>query len=95
MKTTNQKTLKMAQALLDARNAMKELERQEKDLRNQIKEIMGNENMLEAGDVVIFIKERTRIDLDKAALKAALGDNIKKFEKESTYSVLEINTKGA
>ena len=70
----------------------RETEKIEKDLKGWVKELMGEDSHVQVGDFIISRKIARRTDLDKEALSAYLGDDLKKFEKETVYEVLNLET---
>jgi len=76
-----------ARELRDAINAMKkELD----PLIEQIESRMGDDTSAKVGEYLLIICEKMRTDLDKKALAQKLGEELKAFEKKTTYTVLEI-----
>lgn len=91
MRTTKQENLELALKLFKTIENRKQIEKTETELKEQIKLIMGDETVLEAGDIFISLDERQRTDLDKAKMKEELGlELLKKFEKTSSFKVLSV-----
>lgn len=94
MKTISKEKVELAERLLKVIEARKELEKEEKALKDTVKEIMGNEKMLEAGCVLILLDERERTDLDKKRMTADLGlELIKRYETHSSFQVMTVRAK--
>jgi len=94
MRTQSQKNIELAQDLFNAIELRKELEKKEKELKEQIKLIMGEEKLLEAGSIFITLDDRERTDLDKKAMIQELGmDLIKRFEKTSSFVMMSVKQK--
>ena len=91
MKTIAKEKVELAERLLKVIEARKELEKEEKALKDTVKEIMGDEKILEAGPVLILLDERERTDLDKKRLVQDLGmDLIKQYETHSSFQVMTV-----
>ena len=91
MKTQSKKTVELVLALHQAIEARKDLERTEKALKEQVRAIMGDETTLVAGDVVIALAERTRLDLNKDAIMHDFGHEFfAKYEVKSTYTIMNV-----
>lgn len=69
----------------------RETEKVEKDLKTWLKEFMGEEKAVIIGDFLVTRKVQTRRDLDRDQLTIVLGD-LERFEKETTYEVLNLET---
>lgn len=94
MRTEQMDQIQIAQELFSILELRKEVEKKEKELKESIKAIMGDEKFLDAGNVVITLAERTRTDLDKKGLLAQFGDAVKAFEKVTTFQVMNVVSKG-
>jgi hypothetical protein len=69
----------------------REAERREKELKDYFKELIGEaEATVQIGAYILVLSECTRTDLDKKALMVAMGDRIKDFEKQTSYTKLEV-----
>lgn len=92
MKTINKHTIEMAKQLASVIELRKELDKQERELKDSLINFMGPDEMvLEAGTVTILRKERTRTDLDRKMMVESLWlDTLKRFEKTSRYFILEV-----
>ena len=91
MRTTKQENLQLALKLFKTIENRKQIEKEESELKEQIKLIMGDETVLEAGEIFISLDERSRTDLDKNKMKEELGlELLKKFEKTSSFKVLSV-----
>ena len=94
MKTVNANNIELATSLLNTIELRKELEKKEKELKDQVRLIMGENKFMEAGEVIILLDERERTDLDKKTLKLDFGaELIEKYEKTSTFIVMNVRTK--
>ncbi|MGA0852318.1 MAG: hypothetical protein ACO3QQ_03040 [Candidatus Nanopelagicaceae bacterium] len=89
-KTTSKDTIKIISRLADIRSAKAEMAKEEETIKDAIRNIMGDETALQAGDFIVLIAEVMRTDLDKKALAAELGDKLKQFEKQSSHDRIEI-----
>jgi len=89
-KTTSKDTIKIISRLADIRSAKAEMAKEEETIKDAIRNIMGDETALQAGDFIVLIAEVMRTDLDKKALAVELGDKLKHFEKQSTHDRIEI-----
>lgn len=91
MKTQSAVTLKMVDQLFQVIETRKFAEKAEKELKAQIKKIMGSDACLEAGEFMVVIETRARTDLDKTALVHDLGQSIvDKYSKKSEYEILSV-----
>lgn len=94
MKTVAKDKVELAERLLKVIEARKELEKEEKALKDSVKEIMGDEKMLEAGPVLILLDERQRTDLDKKRMVQDLGmDLIRQYETTSSFQMMTVRSK--
>ncbi|MFM1782202.1 MAG: hypothetical protein RLZZ181_1007 [Pseudomonadota bacterium] len=83
MKTVAKDEVELAERLLKVIEARKELEKEEKALKDSVKEIMGDEKMLEA-----------RTDLDKKRMVQDLGmDLIRQYETTSSFQMMTVRSK--
>lgn len=73
---------------IESRRLNEKLERQ---LKGDIKILMGDNNILEAGPFMVTIKKQSRTSLDLGALKEKLGSaEMKRFETITSYEILEV-----
>lgn len=94
MKTIAKEKVQLAERLLKVIETRKELEREEKALKDEVKELMGDEKLLEAGPVLILLDDRQRTDLDKKRMVQDLGmDLIKQYETLSSFQVMTVRSK--
>lgn len=68
----------------------KSLELQEKGLKEEVKELMGEDSELRADYLLVMRREVSRTDLDKEKIKEVLGEDLEKFQKTTTYETLTI-----
>lgn len=90
MKTQKSEIIEALRRLAETVEMRKDLDKVEKAIKDQIKEYMGNETLLQAGKYIAIQKEVTRRDLDKVKLQEFLADDYDKFIKESSYRTLEV-----
>ena len=91
MKTQKQDTIELVKQLAHTIEIRKEIEKQEKAIKEQITAIMGEEQVLEAANFLVTRKERSRTDLDKKSMLTELGEAfLKKFERVTTYFIIEV-----
>lgn len=91
MKTNSQSTINLVLALYTATEGRKALEKQEAQLKKQIKEIMGSDALLDAGDLCVMREVRNRSDLDKEAIAHDLGTEfLVKYSKRTEYEILSV-----
>ena len=64
----------------------------EKELKTWVKELMGEESRVQVGEFLVSKKIAHRTDFDREALISYLGEDIKRFEKETVYEVLNLET---
>jgi hypothetical protein len=68
----------------------KEVAAQLKELRTSLLAALGDADTAQVGEWLLLRSDRTRVDLDKEGLKAALGEKLKEFENRSSYEILEV-----
>lgn len=69
----------------------RDLEKMEKELKEEFKGLMGDDLECKVGDYLMLLTEKTRKSLDKKKLVAKLGaDKVKAFESETTYYTFDI-----
>lgn len=91
MKTKSEAKIELVAHLARVIDVRKSLEKQEKDLKEQVKALMGDAMVLEAGDFSVVISQRNRRDLDKDAIAHDMGqDFVAKYTKVTTYDTMEI-----
>ena len=91
MKTQAQDKLEVVAQLANVIEMRKQLEKQEKTLKDQVKAWMENEAFLEAGQFFVTMDIRNRSDLDKDALQHDMGHEfVLKYTKVSSYSVMSV-----
>lgn len=94
MKTIAKEKVQLAERLLKVIETRKELEKEEKALKDEVKELMGDEKLLEAGPVLILLDDRQRTDLDKKRMIQDLGmDLIKQYETLSSFQIMTVRSK--
>lgn len=91
MRTQSATTLKLVAKLAEIIETRKVAEKAEKQLKTEIKAIMGEDATLEAGEWMVLIETRNRSDLDKAAIAHDMGDEfISKYSKRTEYEMLTV-----
>jgi hypothetical protein len=94
MRTQSKSTIELATQLLEVIELRKELEKNEKELKDRVKAIMGEEKVLDTGSVLILLDDRERTDLDKKRLTQELGmDLIRQYETKSTFQIMTVRSK--
>lgn len=84
---TNLPTL--VESLNDTKKALKALEAQEKAIRAEILELMGEAEEATIGGIVqVELREQTRTDIDREALKLAYPEAWEACQTSTTYKVL-------
>lgn len=79
-----------AEELMNLRSRRKALDEAEKTIKESLLAALGDETAAEAGKYLIMQSDRTRTDLDKKALEVELGEELRRFEKQTTYTILEV-----
>lgn len=93
MKTTSPAKIDLVARLAEIIEARKHAEKLEKDLKKEVKEIMGKDLTLEAGEFCVILSLRTRKDLNKVALEHDHGHAfVTKYTTLSSYEVLEVKS---
>ena len=87
-KTVKKTTCEKAQLLLDTINKRRELEKLEKQLKEDFKSLLGSELAIDANGILISLDERERTSLDKKALSEVV--DLTKYETKSTYKVMSV-----
>lgn len=91
MKTIAIKTVEIAKDLALTIELRKELEKKEKELKDQIRLVMGDDTVLEAGNILITTGDRTRSSLDQDALQHDMGHEfVLKYTKVSHYQIMTV-----
>jgi hypothetical protein len=81
----------MAQRLAAVIDQRRELEKEERELKEHFKAEFGSSSILQVGDVIITAEERTRTSLDKSKLIAVYGkDTMAQYETVTTYIQLNV-----
>lgn len=91
-KTTNKDVLEKAIRLMQVIDRRKAFEKEEKELKDFFKTHLeeAQESSLLAGKILILISEKERTSLDRDALTKVMGEDIRKFEKVTTYKQVDI-----
>lgn len=93
MKTTKLSIIDMVSQLVNIIELRKAQDKVEKELKATLKEYMGSDATLEAGEFMVLIETRNRSDLDRKALTVELGlEKIAKFTKYSSYEILTVKS---
>jgi hypothetical protein len=93
MNTKSANTINLVAKLFEIIETRKVAEKLEKDLKAQIKIVMGEDAILNAGDFCVVIETRNRTDLDKTALGHDMGQEfILKYSKRSEYEILSVKS---
>lgn len=91
MKTQKLGIISMVQQLNDIIEMRKAQDKVEKELKAVLKEFMGSEATLQAGDYMVLIEPRATTSLDRVALLAEVGPEIiAKCTKTSSYEILTV-----
>ena len=90
MKTNSEKSIQLVKLYYLTCQKRKELEKLESQTKELIREVMGEDATLIAGDYVVIREVRTRTDLDKKALEIELGSKLKEFQKVSQYETMTV-----
>lgn len=86
----NEKIIELAKRFDEARALEKSIQTELKTMRESLIAAMGDEASAKVGELLLILSERSRTDLDKKALQADLGDKLAKYERQSSYRILEI-----
>jgi hypothetical protein len=78
------------QRTYEIRQAIKELEAEAKALRPVLDDAVSTHNLVTMSGFALIKTDRTRTELDKDAVRSALGDRYDACTKEIKYSVLDI-----
>lgn len=89
MKTTStKKNIELAKRLLVLTEKLKELEKEQKEIKEHFKGIIKS-GSLGVGDITITVSEQTRAWIDREALILDQGIKfVSKYEKMTTYDVV-------
>lgn len=68
----------------------REIEKAEKLLRDYLRNEIGEDGALSAGNFVILLETRNRTDIDKKLLVEKLGSSVERFYKRSSYQIVNI-----
>ena len=89
-KITREKTVLLVSDFHSMREASKKLDTAMATIRAELMAALGEDSSALVGDFILLVSEKTRTDLDKAALQSELGERLKEFQKRSTYKTLEV-----
>jgi len=89
MKTVSKTKIEKAERLAALIEMRKEIEKEEKSLKDFFKTELEISNVIEAGNVVIMKKDCKRTGLDKELLVQDLGD-ISKYETVTEYVQIDV-----
>lgn len=88
----NSKVSHALKTLLQVQGEMKVLAIEEKMLKEQIREHMGSETLLETPSAYVMIETRNRTDFDKTAFMHDYGvAEFQKYQKKSEYQIMQIH----
>lgn len=91
MKTSSSMKIQLVARLNEVIEMRRALEKEEAVLKSEIKGMMKDVNVMEAGHFMVLLSERTRKDLDKQMLAHDFGaEFFNKYERPTTYQILEI-----
>lgn len=94
MITQSQQWIDKVQALAFTIEQRKQLEKAEAQMKKELKEFMGSDALLDAGNFFVTISSRSRKDLDKEALSHDYGPEILiKYSKVTSYEILDVKSK--
>jgi hypothetical protein len=89
MKTMN-KYADKAQRLFELVEFRKQIEKEEKEIKELFKTEAGDEPFLKVGGYMIVISTKSRTSLDRKALAVELGDKLELFENVTEYKQVDI-----
>lgn len=93
MKTQKAAVISMVAQLFEIIENRKAAEKVEKELKEVLKGIMGEDATLEAGEFMVLLESRVRSDLDKKAILENEGpDFIAKYSKTTEYEILSVKS---
>lgn len=91
MRTQNKVTIDVVRKLAQIIEQRKALEKQEKEFKAAIRQIMGENAVLEAGDFCVNVKSCSRPGLDSDAIMHDLGKEFfDLYNKLITYDTMEV-----
>lgn len=91
MKTQSENKVTLVKKLHALIETRKIAEKEEKEIKAELKMIMGDDSTLEAGGLIVLRSERSRKDLDKDQLSEDMGQEfIAKYTKVSHYEIMEV-----
>lgn len=91
MKTQSLATIGLVKELAQILGAIKNLEAREKELKEKLKNLMGQSLILEAGNYSVIRDVRNRKDLDRVALEHDMGHEfVEKYSKRSSYECMSV-----
>jgi predicted phage-related endonuclease len=88
--TKSQSTISVVERYKCLKSSQSSIEKEMKVLREELIGALGGENSMLAGQFLIILSQVTRTDIDKKALAADLGDDIHKYEKQTSYDRIDI-----
>lgn len=90
MKTVAKEKIEKAERLSELIELRKEIEREEKILKDFFKSEIDVSSFLEAGNVIISLEQCKRTGIDKNLLIEKLGDKYKQFETVTEYQQVNV-----
>jgi predicted phage-related endonuclease len=91
MKTLrSEENKKLLDELIKVIKKRKQLESEEKLLKQYFKDKMKGHNTAKIGDWLITLTDRIKVTIDSSKLELELGKRIKKFQKTTEYKQFDI-----
>jgi len=93
--TKSEEKIQKAIELYEVQEARRALDKQEESLKKYFKELIGEENGINAGPVLILLEDCQRTSLDKKSLEAEFGaETISRHEKVTAFKKFVIKKVG-
>ncbi len=91
MKTSNKEKIDLVKHLMFIQDTRKAAEKVEKEIKDQLREIMGEDMILEADGLIVLRKECTRSSIDRDLLLGDMGPHfVLKYTQTSEYETLTV-----
>lgn len=91
MKTQSADRIQLVAKFAEIRDIIKSLSKEQEEIRTQIKGLMGDDNLLEAGELIVLLSERSRKNLDVESIVADHGPEfLEDYYENISYQIMEV-----
>jgi predicted transcriptional regulator len=90
-KTNSTENLKKAKRFYELTQQLRELNKEQEELKEYFKSLVGDDGGLVAGDITISVDERTRTNFDAKALTEDKGvEFVAKYQNMTVFKVVSV-----